>query len=118
MDALKPEMTLSEVARILEESEGEVWEEYIGGIPCLNGEVVKSSETTLQDIAPNCRLFVYVERGGSEGIYLDIEGLGVCGIRNHALTCKTLGSPDCDEKWDECWLSAGRIARALGEVWW
>lgn len=118
MKELKPEMTLSEVGKIFVEAEGHVWSEYIGGFPEIDGEHGNPGKVTLEDIAPHCGFIVYVGRGNSEGIYLDIEALGEEGVRNHAFTCKTLASPDDDEAWDECWLSAGRIARALEEIWW
>lgn len=107
-------MNLSEVATIIEDHEAEVWTEYIEPLTRSN---LPANKTTLRDISPRQGFIVFVDRGSSEGIYLTVEGIDNDGKRRSAFVCKTLEDPD-SEHWDECWLSAGRISRALEDIWW
>lgn len=117
MEEIKPDMTVREVAKIIQAGEGEVWNEYFDDFVRISGKRV-TGKTTLAETSPKCGFIVSVARGSSEGIYLSVKGVAEDDRMNHIFTGKTLRSPYDDEYWNECWLSAGRISRALEEIWW
>lgn len=88
-----------EVKNLLAESEGHVWEEYFSVTydPGMRW--------------PDGRICVFVVTGGCEGLYLHVE------VKDgDKCKCIILGKTlrTNADKWYECWLSAGRIARMLG----
>lgn len=115
---LKADMTVSEATDIIAAAEGKVWDEYFDKFVQIAGSYNVKKNITLEETSPRGGFIVFVERGSSEGIYLNVKGFAEDGKLNHIFTGKTLRSPEDDEAWDACWLSAGRIARALDDVWW
>jgi hypothetical protein len=100
--------TIREVAKMLNEDEGYIWDE--GGISSF--PIPENREAKW----PEGRIKVFVVTGGSEGLYLHVE-IAVpqpyaSSKQVFAIIAKTL---DCSiDKWYECWMSACRIARMLG----
>ena len=115
---LKADMTVSKAADIIAASENDVWDEYFDKFVIMAGQVDVKKDITLKETSPRGGFIVFVERGSSEGIYLSVKGFAEDGKLNNVFTGKTLRSPEDDEAWNNCWLSAGRIARALDNVWW
>lgn len=113
IEQLNPDMTISEVANILEDHERDVWSWYLDPYTLAKWSPYK---TTLRDISPLQSFIVTVIRGSNEGIYLWVRALTGLDKSETVLIGKTLEDPD-SEHWDRCWLSAGRIARAL-HMWW
>ena len=114
---LNPDMTLSEVADIIELAESDVWTEYVEPSANWSYKKLQPNKRTLRDASPLEGFYMFVDRGSSEGIYLTIKGLDKDGVGHVAFVCKTLYDP-MDDHWFKCWASAGRIARAFDEMQW
>lgn len=114
---LNPDMTLSEVADIIESAESDVWTEHVEPIGNWHDKKARPDKRTLRDVSPRQGFVMFVERGSNEGIYLTIEGIEEDGYRYTTFVCKTLSDP-ADDDWFKCWASAGRIARAFDEMMW
>lgn len=111
---LDPDMTLSDAAKAIWTHESDTWDWYVDGFT-LNSK--SPGKVTLRDVSKLQGFVVFVERGSSEGIYMTIKGINGDGKLTTAIVGKTLQDPNCDH-WDRCWLSGGRVARALDMMWW
>ena len=96
-------LTVKEVLKQIREKEDETWDEY------LSYGLKHETDRPVDEKWPsNCRCAVYVVTGGSEGLYLHIELVKEKDKRDLMILGKSLG-----HSWEECWLSAARIAAML-----
>jgi hypothetical protein len=96
-------LTVGQVFEQIEEHEGHVWSEYLS----ISHGGLSSAAKWPQGYN---RLMVFVVTGGSEGMYLHIDFI-IKGTVTNCILGKTL---ETGKHTDELWLSAGRIAAALG----
>lgn len=115
---LNPEMSIHEAADIIEDAESNVWDEGFFGMVKIGDDCrFDSDKITLREACPVEHFVVYATIGGNEGIYLHVEGMRKDGKRNTIISAKSLMHHD-SEHWDKCWVSAGRISKALNQMYW
>lgn len=114
IEQLNPDMTISEVANILYDQEKDTWSEYIE--PHRFNLQHRPNKITIEEATPSKNFLVTVDEGSNEGIFLVVKSMACRGKTTPLFIGKTLEDPD-SERWDECWRSAGRIARALNRMW-
>lgn len=111
---LDPDMTLNDAAIAIWTQEFDIWDWYVDG---FTGNHKGPDKVTLRDVSTLQGFVVCVERGSSEGIYMTIKGIDEDGKLTTAIVGKTLEDPNSD-RWYHCWLSGGRVARALDNMRW
>jgi hypothetical protein len=98
-------LTVEEVIKKVREKESETWDEYISLATDFKYDANRSPK---EKWPSDCRCAVYVVTGGSEGLYLHVDLVKEGGKHELMILGKSLG-----HSWEECWLSAARIAAML-----
>lgn len=101
--------TTNEVRKWIEEHESHIWDEYVSVYNIRGKNYIEDvHKRKFYDDAKTTRIAVWCCWGGSEGIYLHIESDKTKDCLIIGKTCNS-----SNQRWDECWQSAGRIAKVL-----